>query len=205
VSRMKAYSHSLLAIMMLGLIGAACAADVPALPAPPDPSPVTPTLVPSTPTPAATPTPQATATSSPTATPVAVDYDYDYGYGGGTVSPTASPDAAEVLIGIAPDADGGDYLVGPDGRALYIFTQDQAGVSNCTGSCAQAWPPLIVESDDELTTVDEVSGELGVSERGNGSLQVTYDGAPLYHYAGDTAPGDTSGEGVGDVWFLARP
>jgi predicted lipoprotein with Yx(FWY)xxD motif len=99
----------------------------------------------------------------------------------------------------------GTTLVGPDGMTLYIFTNDTDGVSNCSGDCATNWPPLVVTDDDELAAGDGVTGELDTIERDDGSLQVTYDGAPLYYFAGDSAAGDSNGEGVGGVWFIASP
>ncbi len=38
--------------------------------------------------------------------------------------------------------------------------------------------------------------------RPDGSEQITYNGHPLYLFSGDTAPGDTTGQGVGDVWYV---
>lgn len=198
-----AYRQALL-LLTLALVVAACtpagpAADDQVSPSPAQPTPTSQSTPASQPTPSAAPSPTLAAAS---ATPTAIDYDYDYDYGA-TTPPPAEPTAA--LIDIAQDGGGGDYLVGPNGMALYVFTQDQPGVSNCTGSCAEAWPPLIVESGEELTAAAAASAELAVIERGSGALQVTYAGMPLYYYVGDQAPGDTSGDEVGGVWFLARP
>jgi predicted lipoprotein with Yx(FWY)xxD motif len=33
---------------------------------------------------------------------------------------------------------------------------------------------------------------------------VTYGGKPLYHFAGDTAAGDTKGQGLNGLWFVVR-
>ena len=41
--------------------------------------------------------------------------------------------------------------------------------------------------------------------RDDGREQVTYNGLPLYYFANDKAPGDTKGQGVGGVWFVAAP
>jgi len=48
-----------------------------------------------------------------------------------------------------------------------------------------------------------VEGELATITREDGSLQVTYNGLPLYFWNEDGAPGDTTGQGVGDVWSVA--
>jgi predicted lipoprotein with Yx(FWY)xxD motif len=120
-------------------------------------------------------------------------------------SASASESAAAMTEITVAETAAGTTLVGPDGMTLYIFTNDTEGVSNCSGDCATNWPPLVVADDDELAAGDGVTGELDTIERDDGSLQVTYDGAPLYYFAGDSAAGDSNGEGVGGVWFIASP
>ena len=78
-------------------------------------------------------------------------------------------------------------------------------MSNCTGQCADNWPPLLVGDNASLAAGEGVTGELGTIERGNGALQVTYNGLPLYYWSGDTAPGDADGQGFNDVWFVVSP
>jgi predicted lipoprotein with Yx(FWY)xxD motif len=58
---------------------------------------------------------------------------------------------------------------------------------------------------DTLEAGDGVGGALTTFERPDGTLQVAYDGAPLYYFGNDTGPGDTNGQGLGDVWFVAEP
>lgn len=100
----------------------------------------------------------------------------------------------------------GPILVTGEGMSLYVFMSDtpDAGTSACTAGCAGIWPPYTVEGDP-------VPGEglnetmLSTITRDDGSVQVTYNGWPLYLYAGDTAPGDTTGQGVTDeygLWYL---
>jgi predicted lipoprotein with Yx(FWY)xxD motif len=104
------------------------------------------------------------------------------------------------------ESDLGTILVDAEGMTLYTFANDTAGSgeSACIGSpCEPAWPPLTTAG--EPTAGDDVTGELGTIERPDGSMQVTYDGLPLYFFAGDGAPGDTNGEGVGGVWTVAKP
>jgi predicted lipoprotein with Yx(FWY)xxD motif len=99
----------------------------------------------------------------------------------------------------------GQLLVGPTGMTVYMFTNDEPGVSNCSGDCLANWPAVTVESEDELVIGDNLHGELGTIERDDGTLQVTYNGWPLYYWKDDAARGDATGEGVGDVWFTIAP
>uniref|UniRef100_A0A540VG41 Lipoprotein n=2 Tax=Litorilinea aerophila TaxID=1204385 RepID=A0A540VG41_9CHLR len=90
------------------------------------------------------------------------------------------------------------------GMTLYLFLRDEPNVSNCYDACASRWPPLLVDGEP-------VAGEgvdpalLGITERTDGTLQVTYNGWPLYYFARDERPGDTLGQGVGDVWYVISP
>lgn len=102
----------------------------------------------------------------------------------------------------------GEILVGPDGMTLYIFAFDEEGVSNCTEGCAVNWPPLVVTG--ELVAPPESQGQLGIlvreaDEYRGRILQVTYKGKPLYYWSRDKEPGDTTGHGIGDLWFVASP
>jgi predicted lipoprotein with Yx(FWY)xxD motif len=98
----------------------------------------------------------------------------------------------------------GSYLTGEDGKTLYYFTRDVTpGVSACYGGCAEAWPVYAIEEDEEITAGDGVTGVISRAPRTDGTMQVTYDGRPLYYFADDEAAGDTKGQGVFNVWFVA--
>lgn len=102
------------------------------------------------------------------------------------------------------NAELGHILVGTEGMTLYLFTNDEPGVSNCYDQCAENWPPLLVEGM-EVVGDPRLPGELGTTERTDGTYQVTYNGWPLYYFAQDEAPGDVVGEGRGDVWYTLSP
>lgn len=99
----------------------------------------------------------------------------------------------------------GPVLVGPTGLTLYAFTPDQLDQSNCYERCSEIWPPLLVPNADTLSMAEGVPGEIGVSERTTGTLQVTYNGMPLYYWYLDVAAGDTRGQAVGGVWWVVPP
>ena len=130
--------------------------------------------------------------------------DDDAGDGGSTTAPTdasdtASPEPTSATVELV-DSDLGSILVDADGMTLYLLESDTGGTSTCTADCAATWPPLIAEAPTAGQGIDEAL--LGTTTRDDGEVQVTYDGHPLYGFASDEAPGDTEGQGVGDLWFV---
>ena len=86
------------------------------------------------------------------------------------------------------------------GMTLYWFAPDTSTTSKCTGSCATYWPPVT----GPVTAGSGVTGTLGTITRPDGTTQATYDGHPLYTYAGDTAAGQAKGNGLnasGGLWY----
>jgi predicted lipoprotein with Yx(FWY)xxD motif len=104
----------------------------------------------------------------------------------------------------AATSDLGTFLTGEDGMTLYYFANDTApGASTCEGTCVDNWPLFTLEEDETLAAGDGVTGVLATFPRADGTMQVSYDGRPLYYFAGDKAAGDTNGQGKGDVWYVA--
>jgi predicted lipoprotein with Yx(FWY)xxD motif len=97
----------------------------------------------------------------------------------------------------------GTVLVSSTGRTLYHFDKDTASSFGCTGSCVTAWPPLTISSGSPVGG-SGVTGTLAVRARPEGTQQVTWNGLPLYMFAGDHAPGDTKGDGLGGLWHAAK-
>jgi predicted lipoprotein with Yx(FWY)xxD motif len=97
----------------------------------------------------------------------------------------------------------GKVLVDGKGRTLYLFEADKGTVSACAGACASAWPPLTT-SGKPAAGAGVLAAKLGTAKRPDGTTGVTYAGHPLYTYAGDGAPGQTTGEGLTDYgapWY----
>jgi predicted lipoprotein with Yx(FWY)xxD motif/uncharacterized cupredoxin-like copper-binding protein len=109
----------------------------------------------------------------------------------------------DTTVNTAEDPELGTILTDPEGMTLYLFTKDTPGVSNCYDQCAENWP--IFTAEEPLTLPEGVPGELTLIERTDGTTQVAYNGWPLYYWVKDTAPGDTTGQGVGDVWYVVNP
>ena len=100
----------------------------------------------------------------------------------------------------------GNVLVGANGMTLYTFSKDTAAdTSTCADQCAQNWPPLTVKSADEFVPGINLPGKFNTFKRADGTLQVSYNGKPLYYFKNDKAIGDAAGEGVGGVWSTVVP
>jgi predicted lipoprotein with Yx(FWY)xxD motif len=101
----------------------------------------------------------------------------------------------------------GTFLVDAKGRALYLWDADHGTMSTCSGACAQAWPPLTTAGTPKAGGKVKAS-LLGTTKRADGSSEVTYAGHPLYYFEGDSAPGQTTGQGsdgFGAPWWVVSP
>ena len=98
----------------------------------------------------------------------------------------------------------GAFLTTGSGRTVYLWAKDGMNMSACSGACAAAWPP--VPATGTLTaTGGAKASDLGTITRSDGTKQVTYDGHPLYYFVGDSAAGQTNGQGsdnFGAKWWL---
>ena len=128
--------------------------------------------------------------------------------GYGATTPPAASAAAAPATGqaIATQSTSlGVILVDGSGRTLYEFANDTNGTSACTGACAANWPPVAAPSPLPAS-LSGVTGQLGAITRDDGSSQLTIAGHPLYTFAGDSAPGQTNGQGKvldGGLWTVA--
>jgi predicted lipoprotein with Yx(FWY)xxD motif len=100
----------------------------------------------------------------------------------------------------------GTVVADGDGYTLYWFSQDTATYSACDDVCVPQWPP--VTGAPKVEPGATLAGRLGVLIRSDGVIQATYEGHPLYTFAGDFDPGDVGGNGVvqfGGTWHVVRP
>jgi len=109
----------------------------------------------------------------------------------------------DATIAVRDDPALGPILTDPEGMTLYLFTKDEEGTSTCYDQCAENWPPFTAE--EPLTLPEGVEGELTLIDRDDGTQMVAYNGIPLYSFINDKEPGDTTGQGVGDVWYVVAP
>ena len=130
------------------------------------------------------------------------------GGGGEDQATAASSSMSSTSTVNASDAgDLGKVLVDSQGRTVYLFQKDTGSMSNCSGACARDWPPLTTSG--KPAAGDGVTASmLGTTKRSDGTTQVTYNGHPLYRYAGDASAGDTNGQGLntfGGLWYVLSP
>jgi predicted lipoprotein with Yx(FWY)xxD motif len=100
----------------------------------------------------------------------------------------------------------GKILFDGRGFALYAFTKDPRGRSACSGACAAAWPPYLVNARAKAAAGVK-SSLLGTTKRADGRRQVTYGGRPLYYYVNDRKPGQVLCQNVnefGGIWLVVR-
>ena len=119
-------------------------------------------------------------------------------------SAQAAPRAAARLS--VHSTEFGKALFGPSGKVVYIFGADRGSTSRCYGVCAAAWPPLLTGAAP-LAGAGVEAKLLGTTKRKNGSLQVTYNGHPLYYYSVDKV-GKVMCQHAnmhGGLWFVIKP
>lgn len=134
------------------------------------------------------------------------------GGNGGETSAASSetkpaPSGGGGIVSAAKVGDLGTVLVDSHGLTLYDFHKDKGGTSACYGACAGAWPPLLTEGNPQAQGAAERS-MLGTTKRKDGTVQVTYNGWPLYTYVGDQGPGEANGNDFsqfGAQWYALQP
>jgi predicted lipoprotein with Yx(FWY)xxD motif len=119
-------------------------------------------------------------------------------------SPAASTAGSVHTVDLVSSAPA--HLTGDMGLALYAFKKDGPSTSACTSSnCVANWPPFTVKAGETAAAGTGVTGTIATFARPDGSMQVSWNGQPLYYFAGDTKPADTTGANVSPDWSLAVP
>jgi predicted lipoprotein with Yx(FWY)xxD motif len=129
------------------------------------------------------------------------------------LAPFAAAQTADAPISTSNNAEEGEYLVDGAGLSLYLFKADTQGrngqrpASACNeGPCIGTWPPLLSDTPMGDDKID--ASMLGTMAREDGTMQVTYNGWPLYYYYEDYVAGDITGDDIesfGEDWYLIGP
>lgn len=124
------------------------------------------------------------------------------------------PEDGEVMTPSVPtviaarQARFGPSMADGHGNTVYVFSADKVGQSNCNGTCARTWIPVVSQGGKPHAGPGFLQQAIGSIQRADGSDQVTFFGFPLYYYIADTAPGDAKGHGVsafGGVFSASPP
>jgi predicted lipoprotein with Yx(FWY)xxD motif len=112
-----------------------------------------------------------------------------------------------IELDVTENSQIGDFLTDGAGRTLYVFDKDSADPpkSNCNGSCATAWPPLLIKSPGKIYPKGVNPKIIGYVERADHTCQVTVNGHPVYFFVADAKPGDINGQGINGTWFAVAP
>lgn len=123
---------------------------------------------------------------------------------GSEAAPGAESGAGVVSLGNVQKL--GMVLVDSNGMTLYDFHKDKGTTSSCYGPCAEGWPPMLTEGEPTVGN-GAMASKLGTTERKDGTMQVTYDGHPLYTFVADKKPGEANGNDVsafGGQWYALK-
>ena len=144
--------------------------------------------------PASTPAPVATTPTAPIDTTAS------------TTVPVAAPViGSNLALGTNNSTTLGLYLIGYNDKTVYTYDNDSVGTSTCYNTCATNWIPYAVSPSDDISNIQSgISGTTGTITRADGTLQLTYNGLPLYFYAGDMSNTDTNGNNLGKVWHIVK-
>ena len=148
----------------------------------------------------------ASAPAAATAAPVSAAPASEAPASAAASAPASAPAEGAATVDAKPVGTAGTVLVdGDDGMTVYIFTKDvkDSGKSNCTAGCIAKWPALTVATGATPTGGTSLTGKLGTITRDDGTLQVTYNGLPLYYFKNDKAPGDANG--IYEYWEAVKP
>jgi predicted lipoprotein with Yx(FWY)xxD motif len=125
----------------------------------------------------------------------------------GSSSSSSGSSASGATVIETATSSGGTFLTNGSGRAVYLWAKDTGDMSNCSGACAGAWPPVTTTGTATASGAAKAS-DIGTITRSDGTKQVTYDGHPLYYFSGDSGPGTATGQGsdgFGAKWWLVAP
>jgi predicted lipoprotein with Yx(FWY)xxD motif len=130
-----------------------------------------------------------------------------YGCQKSDTAPTATYE-----VKLSTSATLGSYLVDKDGNTLYFFANDYNGRTSCLTGCESLWPHFYAGN----LTQANIDPGLNIADfdtiQVNGVPQTRYKSWPLYYYApagyGQNvreSPGQTGGDGLFDLWYVAKP
>jgi predicted lipoprotein with Yx(FWY)xxD motif len=121
-----------------------------------------------------------------------------------TSTPIASTHSDATAVSSTANKEFGTILTDGTGKTLYFFDNDKPikPMSSCAGQCVKTWP-IVPASSGSTVGVGLDAAKLGQIARPDGQMQLTYNNWPLYTFSGDTAAGQTNGQGISGIWHVA--
>ena len=121
-------------------------------------------------------------------------------------APVSTSGGSRYTVNLAYSPTLGVYLANGTGWTLYLFTKDtvNGGASSCYGQCQTFWPPFSGSASGLSLPPGLNASSFGTITRTDGTKQLTYEGWPLYFYAGDKAVGQTNGQNKAKTWFVVN-
>jgi predicted lipoprotein with Yx(FWY)xxD motif len=120
-------------------------------------------------------------------------------YGSTSTTSTALTATPGTSLFMVESTSGQSYLADGNGMTLYAFNRDSAGTSSCYGQCAIIWPPYLINSTSSAQNLPSAAGYI---TRTDGTIQLTWNGKPLYYYSKDQNPGEMLGNGFDGLWHI---
>lgn len=130
--------------------------------------------------------------------------NYQYSSQSNLQEDSIAKNSSELTVKVTNDPKLGTILTDGKGRTLYMFTPDNNNTSTCYDQCAATWPPLLISSG-KPALAPGIVGTLDTTNRRDHTVQVTYNGMPLYYYVKDKKPGDVYGQNIENKWFVVKP
>jgi len=118
-------------------------------------------------------------------------------------APAAQPSGSYVSVISTHHTQDGTLITAIDGRTVYYFQPDKKSSagheksSTCYNACATVWPPVLATATPSTSGAAKAS-LIGLTKRTDGTMQVTYNGLPLYYYVADQKAGQVTGNHLRD-------
>jgi predicted lipoprotein with Yx(FWY)xxD motif len=122
---------------------------------------------------------------------------------GASAPPKAAPSGTTVKVA---SSDFGGILYDGQDQAIYLFDKETGSTPDCYGDCAEAWPPVLTKGEPRAGKGAKAA-LLGTARRSDGTIQVTYNGHPLYYYVHDGKKEVRCNdvEEFGGLWLVVTP
>jgi len=132
--------------------------------------------------------------------------------GGSTGSGSSASGSSASAIKTSPTGALGAILVNSAGKTLYFADGESAGSIKCIGECVGFWSPLTTAGNAAPQASGDLTQQFSMVKRPDSTMQVAYNGHPLYTFKLDKSAGATMGNdftdnfgGTSFTWHAVTP